>query len=232
MLIVLNGVAILTAVVTVATIFVAAEAGFFFVFNCQSLSRTVSPAVMYTLSASGSRTSSGAEKCLGELGVAMVVGVGGAMAESADGDAAAAVAGVLVAVVGVEREARLYFSLSLEQSAFKCLDDRMTALSKEERIPDRIMDLSKEERIELVLISGREGWPYRKIAEEFNLRHPYRQPIYFAAVRTLIRTFKETGSVLDKPRSGRPKTSDETKEAVMAKVSASPKKLLRRTSTV
>ncbi|CAI9725850.1 Hypothetical predicted protein [Octopus vulgaris] len=72
----------------------------------------------------------------------------------------------------------------------------------------------------------------RKIAEEFNLRHPYRQPIYFTAVGKLIKKFKETGSVLDKPRSGRPKTSDETKEAVMAKVSASPKKSLRRTSTV
>ncbi|CAI9729011.1 Hypothetical predicted protein [Octopus vulgaris] len=51
-------------------------------------------------------------------------------------------------------------------------DDRMMALSKEERIPDRMMNLSKEERIELVLLSGREGWSYRKIAEEFNLPHP------------------------------------------------------------
>ncbi|CAI9735851.1 RDH7 dehydrogenase [Octopus vulgaris] len=108
----------------------------------------------------------------------------------------------------------------------------MMALSKEERIPDRMMDLSKEERIELVLLSGREGWTYRKIAEEFNLRHPYRHPIFFTAVGKLIKKVKETGSVLDKPRSGRPKKSDETKEAVMAKISASPKKSLRRTSTV
>ncbi|CAI9734165.1 Hypothetical predicted protein [Octopus vulgaris] len=40
---------------------------------------------------------------------------------------------------------------------------------------DRMMALSKEERIELVLLSGREGWSYRKIAEEFNLRHPYSE---------------------------------------------------------
>ncbi|CAI9724984.1 visual system homeobox 2-like [Octopus vulgaris] len=52
-------------------------------------------------------------------------------------------------------------------------DDRMMTLSEVERIPDRMMDLSKEERIELVLLSGREGWSYRKSAEEFNLRHPY-----------------------------------------------------------
>ena len=68
------------------------------------------------------------------------------------------------------------------------------------------------------------------IAEEFNLRHPYRQPIYFTAVGKLVTKFKETGSVLNKPRSRRPKTSDETKEAVMAKVYANPKKSLRRTS--
>ncbi|CAI9725921.1 KEOPS complex subunit TP53RK isoform X1 [Octopus vulgaris] len=83
------------------------------------------------------------------------------------------------------------------------IPDRMIALSKEETIPDRMMDLFKEERIELVLLSGREGWSYRKIAEEFNLRHPYRQPIYFTAVGKLINKFKETGSVLDKPRSER-----------------------------
>ncbi|CAI9721009.1 deacetylase [Octopus vulgaris] len=111
-------------------------------------------------------------------------------------------------------------------------DDRMMALSKGERISDRMMNMSKEERIELVLLSGREGWSYPKIAEEINLRHPCRQPIYFTAVRKLIKKFKETGSVLDKPRSGRPKSSDETKEAVEAKVSASPKKSLRRTATV
>ncbi|CAI9718975.1 Hypothetical predicted protein [Octopus vulgaris] len=58
-------------------------------------------------------------------------------------------------------------------------NDRMMALSKEERIPDRMMDLSKEERIELVLLSGREGWSYRKIAEEFNLRHPYSDKATF-----------------------------------------------------
>ncbi|CAI9727188.1 Hypothetical predicted protein [Octopus vulgaris] len=50
------------------------------------------------------------------------------------------------------------------------------AVYKEERIPDRMMDLSKEERIELVLLSGREGWSYRKIAEELNFRDPYSYP--------------------------------------------------------
>ena len=63
------------------------------------------------------------------------------------------------------------------------------------------MMLKSKERIELVFLSGREGWSYSKIAEEFNFRHPYRQPIYFTAVGKLVTKFKETGSVLDKPRS-------------------------------
>ncbi|CAI9717278.1 uncharacterized protein LOC127529990 [Octopus vulgaris] len=117
----------------------------------------------------------------------------------------------------------------LERSAVKSLVGIHVGYQAKD---DRMMAQSKEERIEIVLLGGREGWSYRKIAEEFNLRHTYRQPIYFTAVGKLIKKFKETGSVLDKPRSGRPKTSDETKEAVMAKVSASPKKSLRRTSTV
>ncbi|CAI9724964.1 Hypothetical predicted protein [Octopus vulgaris] len=45
------------------------------------------------------------------------------------------------------------------------------------RLNNRMMALSKEERIQLVLLSGREGWSYRKIAEEFNLRHPYRRDV-------------------------------------------------------
>ena len=49
--------------------------------------------------------------------------------------------------------------------------------------------LSEEERIHLVPLSAREGWSHRQIAEEFNLRHPYWQPIRFAAVVKLVNEF-------------------------------------------
>ena len=42
-----------------------------------------------------------------------------------------------------------------------------------------MMAVSKEERIDLVLLSGREGWSHHKIAEEFNLQHPYWQLICY-----------------------------------------------------
>jgi transposase len=64
------------------------------------------------------------------------------------------------------------------------------------------MSLSKEERIELVLLSGSEGWSYRQIVDDFNARHPRRTPISFGTVGKVVREFKETGNVLDKPRSG------------------------------
>ncbi|CAI9730221.1 Hypothetical predicted protein [Octopus vulgaris] len=73
-------------------------------------------AVMSSRFAIGNGTSSGAEKCLGELGVSKVVdvGVGVATAESTEG-AAAVVVGVLAAVIGVGRRgACLSFSFSLE----------------------------------------------------------------------------------------------------------------------
>ena len=95
----------------------------------------------------------------------------------------------------------------------------------------RMHDGSAERRIDAVLRSRKEGWSYRKIAEEFNCRHPNRQPVCFTAVRKLINKFEEAGSVLDKRRSRRPKMSDETKETVLAKVYTSPRKSLCRTST-
>jgi transposase len=63
------------------------------------------------------------------------------------------------------------------------------------------MSLSKEERIKLVLLSGCEGWAYQQIADDFNARHPRRTTISLSTVGKVVRKFKETGSVLDKPRS-------------------------------
>ncbi|CAI9736187.1 Hypothetical predicted protein [Octopus vulgaris] len=64
----------------------------------------------------------------------------------------------------------LIFELSI---ASRLLLLPLKTYSPEHSIYDRMMALSKEEIIELVLLSGREEWSYRKIAEEFNLRHPY-----------------------------------------------------------
>ena len=44
------------------------------------------------------------------------------------------------------------------------------------------MGLLKEERIELVLLSGHEGWSYQKIADVFKACHPRRVPIDLSKV--------------------------------------------------
>jgi hypothetical protein len=66
------------------------------------------------------------------------------------------------------------------------------------------MALTLDERVEIVLLSGREGWTQRQVADEFNARHPERNPITQSAVEKLVKKFKETGSCVDKPRVGRP----------------------------
>ena len=90
------------------------------------------------------------------------------------------------------------------------------------------MALSKE-RVELILLSAREGSLYRRIADKFSVPHPGRSSISFSTVAKMTRKFKETDSILDKPRFGRPSVSIETKEIVMAKIHASPKKSIRKT---
>jgi hypothetical protein len=39
------------------------------------------------------------------------------------------------------------------------------------------MALTLDERVEIVLVSGSQGWTQRQVADEFNVRHPERNPI-------------------------------------------------------
>lgn len=92
------------------------------------------------------------------------------------------------------------------------------------------MSLSKDQRVEIVLLSGQIGLSHRQIAEQMIAKYP-ELSIVHATVGKIIRKFRETGSVLDKQRSGRPSVDEDTKTVILAKVVASPKKSLRRTST-
>lgn len=90
--------------------------------------------------------------------------------------------------------------------------------------------LTTEERVELILLCGREGYSQRDVAAEFNQRHPEREPVSHSTVGRLLAKFKSTGSVHDASRSGRPCTTADTEEVILAKVAASPRKSTRRTS--
>jgi transcriptional regulator len=57
------------------------------------------------------------------------------------------------------------------------------------------MALTLDERVEIVLLIGRQGWTQRQVADEFNARHPERNPITHKAVGKLVKKFKETSMV-------------------------------------
>jgi hypothetical protein len=79
--------------------------------------------------------------------------------------------------------------------------------------------LTLDARMEIVLLSGRQGWTQRQVADEFNARHPERNPITHSAVGNLVKKFKETGSVF-KPRVGRPSVGEDIRTGVIAKFHA------------
>jgi transposase len=82
------------------------------------------------------------------------------------------------------------------------------------------MALTLDERVEIVLLSGRQGWTQRQVQDEFNDRHPERNPVTHSAVWKLVKKFKETGSVVDKPRVGCPSVGEDIRTGVIAKFHA------------
>ena len=64
--------------------------------------------------------------------------------------------------------------------------------------------VSEEMRWRMVTLSEDAGWSYKKIAEHFGRSK--------STVRDQIKRFKETGSVKDRPRIGRPTVLDEEDE--------------------
>jgi hypothetical protein len=82
------------------------------------------------------------------------------------------------------------------------------------------MALTLDERVEIVLLSGRQRWTQRHVADEFNARHPERNPITHSAVGKLVKKFKETGSVVDKPRVGGPSVGEDIRTGAIAKFHA------------
>jgi hypothetical protein len=54
------------------------------------------------------------------------------------------------------------------------------------------MALTLGERVEIVLLSGPQGWNQRQVADEFKARHPERNPTTHGVVGKLVKKFKET----------------------------------------
>jgi hypothetical protein len=44
------------------------------------------------------------------------------------------------------------------------------------------MALTLDEKVEIVLLSGRQGWTQRQLADEFNARHPELQTVVLLSI--------------------------------------------------
>ena len=61
------------------------------------------------------------------------------------------------------------------------------------------MNFDLEMHVEIILLSGQEGWSQRRVANEFSWCHPERNnQLSHRTVGNLVNKFKETGSVADK----------------------------------
>jgi hypothetical protein len=57
------------------------------------------------------------------------------------------------------------------------------------------MALTLDERVETVLLSSRQGWTQRQVADEFNARYHERNPITHSAVGKHGKTAKKMNKV-------------------------------------
>jgi hypothetical protein len=71
------------------------------------------------------------------------------------------------------------------------------------------MALTLDEKVDIVLLSGHQGWTQRQMADEFNARHPKMNQITHGVVGKLVKKLKETGSVVDETRVGRPSVGED-----------------------
>ncbi|KHJ79163.1 hypothetical protein OESDEN_21197 [Oesophagostomum dentatum] len=92
---------------------------------------------------------------------------------------------------------------------------------------ESLFKLSLAERSEVVLLAN--GRSRKEVVEEFNRRHPNRPPISSNCVKRLLTKLKETGSVHDRPRSGRPRkaTTEDQVAIVLESLQCSPRKSIR-----
>lgn len=80
-----------------------------------------------------------------------------------------------------------------------------------------------EERRVLISLKIDEGLSFRKTAERFRRMYPLRPTPSNMTISKLISKFQETGDVLDKPKSGRPKSATNDENAAMVMESSAVK---------
>lgn len=86
--------------------------------------------------------------------------------------------------------------------------------------------LTMDERIEIVLLARSHN--HRDIADAFNKKHPDRRPVTRSCISRLLSKLKETGSIADKSRSGRPRKTDDAASLIVDRFRRNPEMSLRQ----
>ena len=93
------------------------------------------------------------------------------------------------------------------------------------------MPWSQEVKVKLILLWGNTNLSFRQIEARFKDENLDIEGVTYSAISKVLWKFKETGSVHDKQRSGRPSTEDYcTQITVLGAMCNSPTKSLRRAS--
>lgn len=94
------------------------------------------------------------------------------------------------------------------------------------------MYYSNEERRDLVFLRIEEGLSFRKVALRFHQMHPTRPVPSHVGIAKLFRKFRQTGSVFNRPKPGRPRseTSENKEVMVLASVDMKIQQSLREVS--
>uniref|UniRef100_A0A8D8W2K6 DUF4817 domain-containing protein n=1 Tax=Cacopsylla melanoneura TaxID=428564 RepID=A0A8D8W2K6_9HEMI len=90
---------------------------------------------------------------------------------------------------------------------------------------------SNEDKVEIIFLFGECNRVYNATAKRFNELHPDR-PIDHKYVTGLVLKFRETGSVKDRPRSGRSKVDEGSIVEIIGRVSNDSNQSLREMSNV
>jgi hypothetical protein len=59
---------------------------------------------------------------------------------------------------------------------------RWSRLAEKVQVKRLKIVLTLDERVEIVLLSGRQGWTQRQVVDEFNVRHPELQTVVLLSI--------------------------------------------------
>lgn len=92
--------------------------------------------------------------------------------------------------------------------------------------------LTKDQRVDLVLMYARVGASLNEVSQRFHAKYPEAHVPSISTISSIVKKFKETGSVLDKKPPGRPRSSTDDNNAtnVLAMYRRSPIKSQKKAS--